>query len=333
MSLLLDAIKQSGQHEQTAAEHDQAALQLKQQQELTRYRRLALSFGLLLAAILTLMAGFSIGKWLQNNKSLDSAVVTSTQQTLDKKETVENTEQAATDAAQTAAQPHAINAAVTSTQLPQPSMQQMPVQGQQYQWVQVPVNSVPVYVNQGQPVYQQPIYQGQPIYQTQPQFSQPVQMTQNNSSRQVSDQGIDLSKYKVLGKPLNSEPSAPPQQTLDNDELKDVPDTLKDAFAKAVQDVDSQHFSEVTHSTKNSSYAEPIELLPVSLQNQLPTIKYQAHIYASETSKRWIKLNGRELYEGDSIGVLSVVEITPEQSLLSYDGYEFTLKALQDWPE
>ncbi len=68
MSLLLDAIKQSGQHEQTAAEHDQAALQLKQQQELTRYRRLALSFGLLLAAILTLMAGFSIGKWLQNNK-------------------------------------------------------------------------------------------------------------------------------------------------------------------------------------------------------------------------------------------------------------------------
>jgi len=68
MSLLLDAIKQSGQHEQTAVDHDQAALALKQQQELTRYRRLAFSFGLLLAAILTLMAGFSIGKWLQQNK-------------------------------------------------------------------------------------------------------------------------------------------------------------------------------------------------------------------------------------------------------------------------
>ena len=68
MSLLLDAIKQSAQHEQTAVDHDhQAALQLKQQQELTRYKRLAFSFGLLLAAILTLMAGFSIGKWLQQS--------------------------------------------------------------------------------------------------------------------------------------------------------------------------------------------------------------------------------------------------------------------------
>ena len=68
MSLLLDAIKQSDQHAQTAVDHDQAALALKQQQELTRYRRLAFSFGLLLAAILTLMAGFSIGKWLQQTK-------------------------------------------------------------------------------------------------------------------------------------------------------------------------------------------------------------------------------------------------------------------------
>ena len=46
-----------------------------------------------------------------------------------------------------------------------------------------------------------------------------------------------------------------------------------------------------------------------------------------------IKLNGRELFEGDSIGALTVREITPEQSVLDFDGYEFSLKALQDWPQ
>ncbi|MGB0842411.1 MAG: general secretion pathway protein GspB, partial [Pseudoalteromonas shioyasakiensis] len=213
-------------------------------------------------------------------------------------------------------------------------MQQVPVQGQQYQWVQVPVNSAPVYANQGyqvQPQYQQQaVYQNQPVYQSQPQFSQPMQQI---NPQQMSSNGIDLSKYKVLGKPLNGQSTQPASQSSTNDELKDVPNTLKDAFAKAVEDVDNKHSVDITRSTKNTSYAEPIELLPDALQSLIPTIKYQAHIYASETSKRWIKLNGRELYEGDNIGVLSVIEITPEQSLLSYDGYEFTLKALQDWPE
>ena len=215
----------------------------------------------------------------------------------------------------------------------QQMMQQVPVQGQQYQWVQVPVNSAPVYANQGyqvQPQYQQPVYQNQPAYQSQPQFSQPMQQI---NPQQMSSNGVDLSKYKVLGKPLGSQPVQPVSTSSANDELRDVPDTLKDAFAKAVEDVDSKRSVDITRSTKNTSYAEPIELLPDALQSLIPTIKYQAHIYASETSKRWIKLNGRELYEGDNIGVLSVVEITPEQTLLSYDGYEFTLKALQDWPE
>lgn len=59
----------------------------------------------------------------------------------------------------------------------------------------------------------------------------------------------------------------------------------------------------------------------------LPSIKYQAHIYSSSADKRWIKLNGRELHEGESIGALMVKEITPEQSVIDFDGYEFSLKS------
>jgi len=351
MSLLLDAIKQSDQHAQTAVDHDQAALALKQQQELTRYRRLAFSFGLLLAAILTLMAGFSIGKWLQqtkpaaeqpklvNNSNETTESVATEAQASPENEQPAKQEQVAQIQPQQATNNAGQAAAIQQGQVMQQAavqqqmMQQVPVQGQQYQWVQVPVNSAPVYANQGyqvQPQYQQPVYQNQPAYQSQPQFSQPMQQI---NPQQMSSNGVDLSKYKVLGKPLGSQPVQPVSTSSANDELRDVPDTLKDAFAKAVEDVDSKRSVDITRSTKNTSYAEPIELLPDALQSLIPTIKYQAHIYASETSKRWIKLNGRELYEGDNIGVLSVVEITPEQTLLSYDGYEFTLKALQDWPE
>jgi len=245
-------------------------------------------------------------------------------------------------AANTQANPPVNNTANNVGQVPvtvapqQQMMQQVPVQGQQYQWVQVPVNTVPVYANQGyqgQPVYQQPVYQNQPIYQPQqPQFSQPMQM-QQMTPQQMSSRDIDMSKYKVLGKPLNDQSPSQVNQTVVDDEFNDVPNNLKSAFERAVQDVDNKHVADITRSTKNSSYAEPVELLPDSLQSLIPTIKYQAHIYASEASKRWIKINGRELYEGDNIGVLNVIEITPEQSLFSYDGYEFTLKALQDWPE
>ena len=57
---------------------------------------------------------------------------------------------------------------------PQQMMQQVPVQGQQYQWVQVPVNSAPVYANQAvQPHTNQCIKFSR--YQPLPQFSQPMQ--------------------------------------------------------------------------------------------------------------------------------------------------------------
>ena len=105
------------------------------------------------------------------------------------------------------------------------------------------------------------------------------------------------------------------------------------AFAQAIQDVEKNQDYEVTQASKTSSRVEPVELLPDGLQSMLPSIKYQAHIYSSSADKRWIKLNGRELHEGERIGALTVREITPEQSVLDFDGYEFSLKALQDWPE
>lgn len=345
MSYLLDALKQSQQHDEAAA-HDRTAEQEKQQKELQRYRFIAISLGLLVGFILTLMAGFSIGKWLQNSQG--DALVAS-----DKIIAVGLEEEKKNDAVpqvtnqvpvnNTTAQP-TVSAVVPQIvaqpqpQIVQPINQQIPQQNSgQYQWVQVPVNTVPTY-SQSQPMlvqtpngYQQ-VYTAPPQQQYNPNVMQ-VQQVQQASNTSASS--IDMSKYKVLGKPLGEQAPAKPKPvaTVTEEELEIVPTALKNAFARAIEDTQNTQTHQITQGTKNSSYAEPIELLPDALLALIPQIKYQAHIYSSSPDKRWVKLNNRELYEGDRMGDFRILEITPEQTVLSFDDYEFSLKALQDWPQ
>lgn len=326
MSYLLDALKQSEQHDEASA-HDRNAEQLKQQQELQRYRFIAISLGLLVAFLLTLMAGFSIGKWLQTNYLTAPEQVATTVD----EQAVEPAEKApaTVEPEQSTPAPVASTQPIPQQQFVQP--QQYQQAAGQYQWVQVPVNNMPTYP-QGQPMLVQTPNGYQQVYTTPPHNPNTMQMQPsiNNSAS-----NIDMSKYKVLGKPMG-EPAreqAKPAATVSDEELETVPTALKDAFARAIEDTQDTRPHQVTQGTKNSSYAQPIELLPDALLALIPDIKYQAHIYSSSPDKRWVKLNNRELYEGDSVGDLRVLEITPEQTVLSFDDYEFSLKALQDWPE
>ena len=341
MSYLLDALKQSEQHDEASA-HDRNAEQLKQQQELQRYRFIAISLGLLVAFLLTLMAGFSIGKWLQTNhlNAPEQEVTTVQEQSVEPADDKTPVPATVKPEQSIPVQTNPVQTSPAQVVSTQPMSQPQFVQPQQYQqaagqfqWVQVPVNTAPAYP-QGQPMlvqtsngYQQVYAAGQPQYN--PNTIQ-MQPSINNSAS-----NIDMSKYKVLGKPMG-EPAreqAKPATTVSDEELETVPTALKDAFARAIEDTQDTRAHEVTQGTKNSSYVQPIELLPDALLALIPAIKYQAHIYSSSPDKRWVKLNNRELYEGDSVGDLRVLEITPEQTVLSFDDYEFSLKALQDWPD
>jgi general secretion pathway protein B len=202
----------------------------------------------------------------------------------------------------------------------------------QYQWMTVQAGVH----NLGQPVYRQQLV---PVTTPQQLSSNVVPVTapsaqfqsfgQNNVS--VQQQTEDLSQYRVVGKPLTEPLQQVLQEKKPDPELAGVSSELKKAFARAVAETEHSTSNEVTISSKDSARAVPIELLPSDLQSSLPPLRYQAHIYSTEVSKRWIKLNNRELYEGDSIGALRVVEITPEQTLFDFDGYEFSMKAMQDW--
>lgn len=135
----------------------------------------------------------------------------------------------------------------------------------------------------------------------------------------------DYSQYKVVGKPLEQPSSVPAE------ELAAIPDTLKAAFAQAVAQTENQQAYDVTKGSTTSSRVQPLELLPDVILARVPSLRYQAHIYATQADKRWIRINNRDLYEGDMLDNLKIIEIAPEQTVMSMDGYQFSLAAMQDF--
>ncbi|KPZ66272.1 hypothetical protein AN392_00292 [Pseudoalteromonas sp. P1-16-1b] len=335
MSYLLDALKQSKHDTMSAEQYDLQAQQLKQQRQLMTYRRISFLLAGSLLATSILGSGFFVGKWAQQeNVTVKNEPV---QNDLSQKESgVVEKPTSAEEVQRTVAQ------TVTAPQVPIVTAapnNSVPLAGQLV-YVQTPTGVqqmlltpqgqyLPMSVNQAsQGQTQNFSTQNNASSSFQSPSSQPQSVPTQPAKRTIT--ADELSKYKVLGKPLNQNVPAQPEL---NDELDTVPDTLKNAFAQAVNSTETTADYEVTQGSRLSSRVQPIELLPDGLQSMLPSIKYQAHIYSSAADKRWIKLNGRELYEGESIGALKVLEIAPDQSVLDFDGYEFSLKALQDWPQ
>lgn len=334
MSYLLDALKQSKHDTMSAEQYDLQAQQLKQQRQLMTYRRISFLLAGSLLATGILGSGFFVGKWAQQeNVTVKNEPV---QNDLSQKESgVVEKPTSAEEVQRTVAQ------TVTTPQVPIVTAapnNSVPLAGQLV-YVQTPTGVqqmlltpqgqyLPMSVNQAsQGQTQNFSTQNNASFSFQSPSSQPQSVPTQPAKRTIT--ADELSKYKVLGKPLNQNV---PAQSESNDELDTVPDTLKNAFAQAVNSTETTADYEVTQGSRLSSRVQPVELLPDGLQSMLPSIKYQAHIYSSAADKRWIKLNGRELYEGESIGALKVLEIAPDQSVLDFDGYEFSLKALQDWP-
>lgn len=175
-----------------------------------------------------------------------------------------------------------------------------------------------------------------------------TQRNQAGTASQITRSQDDLSQYRVLGKSLTSEPEAQ-TETLDtaatvsntdnqtsennNDALTDeAAARLKAAFELAVAETADKDFSQQeTVEAAPEKERLSIEFLPEKTQAAIGKLTYQAHIYATSEHKRWIKINGVELYEGDKINGMRLLEIAPEASIFRFQGYDFAVKAMQDW--
>jgi len=84
---------------------------------------------------------------------------------------------------------------------------------------------------------------------------------------------------------------------------------------------------------KQDKYSEVTSLMdmPGRFQDSVPSLVFDIHNYVSDGESS-VKVNGRERYEGDNVANgVTLVQVLPQQVILSYQGEVFSLPMLTDW--
>jgi hypothetical protein len=128
-----------------------------------------------------------------------------------------------------------------------------------------------------------------------------------------------------VDEPVTEVVATPPELTP-----SEVSDELRNKFALALEQSDPmpRHQSVTSHAAP----ARDIQSLDDLLKRQIPPLRFEAHIYASEPKQRWVKVNGKDLQEGQWVTAdIQLKEITPQYVLLQTGRQMFSMEALTEW--
>ncbi|MDN3610944.1 general secretion pathway protein GspB [Vibrio ostreicida] len=147
----------------------------------------------------------------------------------------------------------------------------------------------------------------------------------------------ELSQFKPVSEPvaLNKEKVDLPQRhnPSKTENLLDGLD-LSDLSPELALKVESVLASDSSAVVDESSGVELSDLAVSSRQWQgiLPPLNFQTHVYSSNSGKRWVKINGTEYSEGDSITKdIQLKSIEPQRSTIRYKGTVIAIPALYEW--
>ncbi|OGO80322.1 MAG: hypothetical protein A2203_07855 [Chromatiales bacterium RIFOXYA1_FULL_46_5] len=113
-------------------------------------------------------------------------------------------------------------------------------------------------------------------------------------------------------------------------EQSDVSAELRGKFESALAAAESpQRQQEINY---HDAPAQDINQLDDLLQRQLPALRFEAHVYATDAKQRWIKVNGKDLQQGQWVTAdIQVKEILPQYVVLQFNQTQFSVEALADW--
>ncbi len=110
--------------------------------------------------------------------------------------------------------------------------------------------------------------------------------------------------------------------------LKNLP--TENQVAKLNQAL-AQRQTEIVPKTDTKQYQSVFEL-PESITQQIPTLKFGAHIYSETTGSGFTIINGKKYLPGSEISPgLTLLRIKPNQVIMQFRGYEFSMPAMRDW--
>ncbi|MFA0013524.1 general secretion pathway protein GspB [Vibrio lentus] len=98
---------------------------------------------------------------------------------------------------------------------------------------------------------------------------------------------------------------------------------------------DQQSAPEPMDSRPATSMESPVielESHGSSLSGVLPKLDLQTHMYSSSETKRWVKVNGHEVAQGDWIGQdIQLLEIKPQSVIIEFNQQKIEIPALYEW--
>ena len=176
-----------------------------------------------------------------------------------------------------------------------------------------------------------------------------TQLAQTSGSSQVSQ----ISQTSQAPAPQIAEPKEPemlvlglqPEQedaasTLGEQELSqnpEVSEALLKRFQQVMTEMEQNQQGDKFVPSEAPEVPEPedvprVDQMPQWILSSLPRLSFNAHMFATESADRWVKVNGKELGEGDWIdGQLRIKRIDPQHIILDFQGHEFSMRALSDW--
>ncbi|MBD1555407.1 general secretion pathway protein GspB [Vibrio sp. S9_S30] len=139
--------------------------------------------------------------------------------------------------------------------------------------------------------------------------------------------------------PIQLKPQEQKKETLDNLDLSSLSPELAQAVQSAIHDtakLDSRRYDDepVEAMTLETT---PLEATPLlgnerRFRGKLPALNLQTHMYASSKDRRWVKVNGKELKEGDWVDdQVMIKSITPRTVVVEFAGQKIELPALHEW--
>lgn len=107
---------------------------------------------------------------------------------------------------------------------------------------------------------------------------------------------------------------------------------LRDKFASALQA--SEQSTAPASRARQPAPATDIKHLDLQLQRQIPPLRFDAHVFATTATQRWVKVNGKTLQEGQWVTAdIRIREISAQYVLLEMGQTLFSMPALSSWPD
>ncbi|GEA60360.1 general secretion pathway protein GspB [Vibrio comitans] len=152
---------------------------------------------------------------------------------------------------------------------------------------------------------------------------------------------------QIVASPSRPEPQ--PAMTIDNVSLPEPVRTegewslpeldlsglspeLASSVASVLDNPSDYHVEEINEDELSNVQVAELDKDSERFRGRLPALNLQTHMYASNPKHRWVKVNGSELQEGDSIeGNIKIVEIAPRYIVVEFSGEKIEIPALYDW--